>query len=117
MRLVFSLFIVLAATLSVLPGEGGRGSGTVILAIRSSVLSVVEWFGQFGIFCKRVLKATFSAPFEGREFLRQLNERGSNILVAHGPKIRSDGDKNRVRGSGPATIRLWIIRLDQGAAV
>ena len=80
MRLVFSLFIVLAATLSVLPGEAGRGSGTVILAITSSVLSVVEWLGQFGIFCKRVLKATFPAPFEGREFLRQLDNIGSQSL-------------------------------------
>ena len=70
MRLGFSLFMILAATLSALPAEAGRGSSTAILALTSSVLSVVEWFGQFGIFCKRVLKATFSAPFEGREFLR-----------------------------------------------
>jgi phospholipid/cholesterol/gamma-HCH transport system permease protein len=80
MRLGFSLFIILAATLSALPAEAGRGSSTAILALTSSVLSVVEWFGQFGIFCKRVLKATFSAPFEGREFLRQLDNIGSQSL-------------------------------------
>src|SRR5208283_4513228 len=80
MRLGFSLFLVLAATLSVVPGEAGRLTNARTLAVTSSVLSVFEWFGQFGIFCKRVLKATFSTPFEGREFLRQLDNIGSQSL-------------------------------------
>jgi len=80
MRLGFSLFIVLAATVSVLPGEARRRSGAGIRAIKSAVLPALEWFGNFGIFCKRVLRATFSSPFEGREFLRQLDNIGSQSL-------------------------------------
>jgi phospholipid/cholesterol/gamma-HCH transport system permease protein len=80
MRLSLPLFIVLAATSSVLPAEAGRRGRAGFLAAKSSVLSVIEWFGQFAIFSKRVLKATFSAPFEGREFLKQLDSIGSQSL-------------------------------------
>lgn len=79
MRFAFSIFLILAATLSVLPREAGRRSPGLV-AVRSSLLSIVEWFGDFGIFCKRVLKATFTVPFEGREFLRQLDNIGSQSL-------------------------------------
>jgi phospholipid/cholesterol/gamma-HCH transport system permease protein len=79
MRFAFSIFLTLAATISVLPREAGRRSPGLV-AVRSSLLSIVEWFGDFGIFCKRVLKATFTAPFEGREFLRQLDSIGSQSL-------------------------------------
>ncbi len=80
MRLALSLFITLAATVSAVPVEAERRGGAGLLAVQSLVLSVFEWFGQFGIFCQRVLKGTFSAPFEGREFLRQLDNIGSQSL-------------------------------------
>jgi phospholipid/cholesterol/gamma-HCH transport system permease protein len=81
MRFAFSVFLTLAATLSVLPNEAGRRGYPAIFAVaQTSLLSVFDWFGQFGIFCQRVLKATFTAPFEGREFLRQLDSIGSQSL-------------------------------------
>ncbi|MGA7415601.1 MAG: ABC transporter permease, partial [Bryobacteraceae bacterium] len=80
MRFAFSIILTLAATLSVLPSEAGRRGSPGLFAARSSLLSIIEWFGDFGIFCKRVLKATFTAPFEGREFLRQLDGIGSQSL-------------------------------------
>ncbi len=81
MRSAFSIFIALAATLSVVPSERDRRSDLAIVAgAQSSLLSMFEWFGDFGIFCKRVLRATFTAPFEGREFLRQLDSIGSQSL-------------------------------------
>jgi phospholipid/cholesterol/gamma-HCH transport system permease protein len=36
-----------------------------------------EWFGELGLFCVRVARATFSRPFEGRELLRQMDAIGS----------------------------------------
>jgi phospholipid/cholesterol/gamma-HCH transport system permease protein len=36
-----------------------------------------EWFGELGLFCGRVVKATFAAPWEIREFIRQLDAVGS----------------------------------------
>ncbi len=81
MRSAFSIFVTLAATLSVVPSARGRRTDLAILAAaQSSLLSLFEWFGDFGIFCKRVLKATFTAPFEAREFLRQLDSIGSQSL-------------------------------------
>ena len=80
MRFVFSTLVTLAATFSVLPHAGGRPIRAVAAAAESAVLSFLGWFGGIGIFCKRVLKATFTAPFEGREFLRQLDSVGSQSL-------------------------------------
>lgn len=79
-RLVLSLLVVLGASYSLAPEDAHRRGGNVLLAVKSSVLSLFEWFGEFAVFCKRVLTATFSAPFEGREFLRQLDNVGSQSL-------------------------------------
>ncbi len=72
MRFALSALVTLAATLSVAPSVAGCRSRPALESAQASLLSVFEWFGQFGIFCKRVLKATFTAPFEGLEFLRLL---------------------------------------------
>ncbi len=42
--------------------------------------AVVEWVGDLGFFCWRVAKAAFSRPFEGAEFLRQLDAIGAKSL-------------------------------------
>lgn len=39
-----------------------------------------EWVGELGFFCGRVAKAIFSRPFEGAEFLRQLDAIGAKSL-------------------------------------
>src|SRR5208283_3080572 len=80
MRLACSIFLTVAATLSVLPSEAERRGSAGLQAVQSSLTSLLEWFGEFGVFFKRVLKAIFSAPFEGREFLRQLDIIGSQSL-------------------------------------
>src|SRR5271157_4755049 len=41
---------------------------------------MVEWVGDLGLFCWRVTKALFSRPFEGAEFLRQLDAIGAKSL-------------------------------------
>src|SRR5271165_378786 len=42
--------------------------------------AIVEWVGDLGFFCGRVAKAIFSRPFEGAEFLRQLDAMGAKSL-------------------------------------
>src|SRR6202453_1976064 len=40
-------------------------------------VSFFEWFGELGLFCVRVARASFGAPWEGREFVRQMDAIGS----------------------------------------
>jgi phospholipid/cholesterol/gamma-HCH transport system permease protein len=42
--------------------------------------TMVEWVGDLGLFCWHVTKAIFSRPFEGAEFLRQLDAIGAKSL-------------------------------------
>lgn len=39
-----------------------------------------EWFGDLGVFCGRLVRATLFPPYEGRELVRQLDELGSKSL-------------------------------------
>ena len=41
---------------------------------------LVAWFGELGLFAGRVFHAIFTRPFEGEEFLRQLDSIGSKSL-------------------------------------
>ncbi len=45
--------------------------------VRNWIVAFFEWFGQLGLFCVRVARATFGAPWEGRELIRQLDAIGS----------------------------------------
>jgi phospholipid/cholesterol/gamma-HCH transport system permease protein len=49
-------------------------------AIWHPVNSVLEWFGELGMFSWRVLRTTIRRPFEGLELIRQLDEVGSKSL-------------------------------------
>ena len=42
--------------------------------------SLLEWFGELGMFLWQVLRSTYRRPFEGLELLRQLDEVGSKSL-------------------------------------
>jgi phospholipid/cholesterol/gamma-HCH transport system permease protein len=49
-------------------------------AIWNPVNSLLEWFGELGIFIWQVLRSATRRPFEGLELLRQLDEVGSKSL-------------------------------------
>src|ERR1700682_4746484 len=51
-----------------------------VRTLGKSLQAMVEWVGDLGLFCIRVAKALFSGPFEGAEFLRQLDAIGSKSL-------------------------------------
>ncbi len=49
-------------------------------AAEGRIISFFEWFGELGLFCSRVARASFGAPWEGREFIRQMDAIGSKSL-------------------------------------
>ncbi|MGA3188368.1 MAG: ABC transporter permease [Bryobacteraceae bacterium] len=40
----------------------------------------LEWFGELGVFCARVVKSMFTLPFEFPEFVHQMDAAGSKSL-------------------------------------
>src|SRR5258708_24562818 len=46
----------------------------------AALVAVVEWFGDLGIFCRRLAGACFQRPFEGRELIRQMDAIGAKSL-------------------------------------
>ncbi len=42
--------------------------------------SVLEWFGEMGMFCAQLFRAAVTPPYEGRELLRQMDEIGTKSL-------------------------------------
>jgi phospholipid/cholesterol/gamma-HCH transport system permease protein len=46
-------------------------------SVERSFVSFFEWFGELGLFCVRVIRASFGAPWEGREILRQMDAIGA----------------------------------------
>ena len=46
----------------------------------SALVQFFEWFGELGGFCGRLVRSAFLPPYEGREFLRQLDEIGSKSM-------------------------------------
>jgi len=50
------------------------------LVIVEPVAKLLAWVGDFGRFCWRVMRAIFEWPFEGKEFLHQLDSIGSKSL-------------------------------------
>jgi phospholipid/cholesterol/gamma-HCH transport system permease protein len=50
------------------------------LATIQPAVKLLTWVGEFGKFCWQVARAIFDWPFEGKEFLRQLDSIGSKSL-------------------------------------
>jgi phospholipid/cholesterol/gamma-HCH transport system permease protein len=49
-------------------------------ALKTLLWTFFEWFGELGLFCGRVARAAFTAPFEGAELLRQMDAIGAKSL-------------------------------------
>ena len=48
--------------------------------LQRSVVSFFEWFGNLGMFFGRLVWATITPPYEGKEFLHQFDELGAKSL-------------------------------------
>ena len=55
----------------------GAGISVSQPAAKPVVVSFFEWFGELGIFCRRLLHGAFAPPYEVKELLRQLDSVGS----------------------------------------
>lgn len=58
----------------------GRSFTDTISAAASPFVNFFEWFGQLGMFCGRVARATFTRPFEFTELIRQMDSIGAKSL-------------------------------------
>lgn len=58
-----------------------KGGGDSEVNPKRILRSFLEWFGELGIFCGQLVRASLTPPYEGREFLRQLDEVGSKSLL------------------------------------
>jgi phospholipid/cholesterol/gamma-HCH transport system permease protein len=47
---------------------------------RHGTLSILEWFGELGIFCVRLARALIRPPYEFSELVRQMDEIGTKSL-------------------------------------
>jgi phospholipid/cholesterol/gamma-HCH transport system permease protein len=88
---------------------------------KTLVVSFFEWFGELGIFCGRLARGAFAPPYEGREFVRQLDAIGSLSLplvavagAATGVVLSLEARDSLIRfgakGLLPALIVFSIIR-------
>jgi phospholipid/cholesterol/gamma-HCH transport system permease protein len=57
-----------------------RVSADPIHIVRNWVTAFFEWFGELALFSVRVARATLTVPWEGREFIRQMDAIGSKSL-------------------------------------
>ena len=66
--------------------EASQGAKTV-------TVSFLEWFGELGVFVGQLIRDGFTPPFEGKEFVRQLDEVGSKslplVLLAGAAQLKS----------------------------
>src|SRR5205807_1813518 len=53
-----------------------RATGLTALSV-----SAIEWVGEFGLFCARLLRAAVSPPYEIAELIRQCDAIGSKSLL------------------------------------
>lgn len=84
-------------------------------------VSFFEWFGDLGLFCARVARGCFSAPWEGREFVRQMDAIGSKSFplvalagaatgVVLSLQIRDSLTRFGAKGMLPAVIVFSLIK-------
>jgi len=49
-------------------------------SVLKTPVSILEWFGEMGMFCGQLFRAAVTPPYEGRELLRQMDEIGTKSL-------------------------------------
>ncbi len=76
-----TVVVVAAAFTGGLTSRGwSDADGDIVRAIRTFLISFFEWFGELGIFCGRLFRSAFAAPFEWRELIRQMDAVGAKSL-------------------------------------
>ena len=71
--------------------EASQGAKTV-------TVSFLEWFGELGVFVGQLIRDGVTPPFEGKEFVRQLDEVGAKLEKAMRPRSSESSTGNREWG-------------------
>src|SRR5579863_2491674 len=58
-------------------GAWNVATADLVSVATNPFVTVIEWFGELGVFSGRVLRALFARPWEGRELIRQMDAIGS----------------------------------------
>src|ERR1700736_5082402 len=58
----------------------GKNLRNLGCAIEKIIIDFFSWFGELGLFCMRLARATLAMPYEGSEFVRQMDAIGSMSL-------------------------------------
>jgi len=74
------LFGAKASAISTGSGPRPDVAKAIPAGLKTLLLSTLEWFGELGEFCARLVKAMVTPPYEGRELLRQMDEVGAKSL-------------------------------------
>lgn len=64
-----AIFVLLAAAAA--DTFGGIRLHDQVSAVKATLTSVVEWFGELGMFCAQVARAAVVPPYEFGELIRQ----------------------------------------------
>jgi ABC-type transporter Mla maintaining outer membrane lipid asymmetry permease subunit MlaE len=73
-QFVFCIFVFAAASATAI------GDGSVLRDTGDSIVKFLEWFGNLGMFCGRLVRSALTPPYEVREFVHQIDELGSKSL-------------------------------------
>jgi ABC-type transporter Mla maintaining outer membrane lipid asymmetry permease subunit MlaE len=68
------------SSISPLPIEASSQTPSALGYIWNPINLFLEWFGDLGIFAWRVAQSAVRRPFEGREWIRRLDQMGSKSL-------------------------------------
>jgi len=71
-------FILFAISVPV--KQRAESTKVVSRGISKLLLGPLEWFGEIGKFCIRLMQAAVTPPYEGRELLQQMDEIGAKSL-------------------------------------
>jgi phospholipid/cholesterol/gamma-HCH transport system permease protein len=112
MTIDFTLFLCATAfSVAVVGSQGFR-----LPAIRASVVSFFEWFGELGQFIGRLSRAAIVPPYEFGEFFRQLDEMGFKSLpiavlagAATGAVLSMEMRDSLVRFGGKSLVPAIIV--------
>jgi len=77
MTTYLGIFVVAMAISGAIAGS--RLPDQVAIA-KAGLISAVEWFGELGLFCARLVRSALAPPYDFREFIRQCDAIGSKSL-------------------------------------
>jgi len=77
MEILLAAALLIAVAITANQPAQALAGVTMVAAITGVATRTLDWFGDLAAFCGRVVRSTFTRPFEWEEFLRQLDSIGA----------------------------------------